>query len=123
MALANRWAAVVGIAAVLAAGAACRGGAKNPLLGSWELDADQTGVGVAAFVRQMGDEHIEFAPDRVRIGDAELPVRYVVEKDRVRVIRTDREHEDRVELLGGGAIRVYFPAGYEAVYQRVPGAG
>lgn len=123
MSSAARWMALVGMAFALAAVVACRGGPKNPLLGSWELDGVRTGPGIAAFVRQMGDDHIEFTPDRVRIGETELPVRYVVEEHQVRVIRTDRQHEDRVDLLEGGAIRVHYPAGYEAVYRRAAGGG
>lgn len=126
MAPARRWAVVVGLVgavAALAAVAGCRGGVRNPLLGSWELDADRTGPGIAAFVRKMGDSHIEFTSDHVQIGETELPVRYVVEEHRVRVIRTDRQHEDMVDLLEGGAIRVHFPAGYEAVYRRAAGGG
>ena len=88
------------------------------------MDSDQTSLGAAAFARQAGFDRITFESDRVLTGDLELQVRYVVEEDRVRIVRRDRDHEDVVELLDGGLINVELPPGIPVVYRRAgPGAG
>jgi hypothetical protein len=77
-----RWLA----AALLAIALGC--GPANPLLGEWEVDPLQTGAGALAVVRQSGDDHIVFEADRVRLGPTELPVRYEVEENLVRLFVT-----------------------------------
>jgi hypothetical protein len=110
------------VAALLAVSAAC--GPSNPVLGEWEMDPRQTSLGAVAFTRQAGFDRITFESDRVLTGDVELSVRYVVEEDRVRVVRTDRDHEDVVELLDDGFIDVEVVPGIKVVYRRAgPGAG
>jgi hypothetical protein len=110
------------VAALLAVSTAC--GPSNPVLGEWEMDPRQTSPEAAAFTRQAGFDRISFERDRVLTGDVELSVRYVVEEDRVRVVRTDRDHEDVVELLDDGLIDVEVVPGINVVYRRAgPGAG
>ena len=118
-----RWGLSETLAAVmLVVFAAC--GPSNPVLGEWEMDSDQTSLGAAAFARQAGFDRITFESDRVLTGDLELQVRYVVEEDRVRIVRRDRDHEDVVELLDGGLINVELPPGIPVVYRRAgSGAG
>jgi hypothetical protein len=109
-------------AALLAVSTACS--PSNPVLGEWEMDPRQTSLGAAAFTKQAGFDRITFEPDRVLTGNVELSVRYVVEEDRVRVVRADRDHEDVVELLDGGLIDVEVVPGIKVVYRRVdPDAG
>ena len=108
----RRWLA----AALLTLPLAC--GPANPLLGEWEVDRDATSAGVLALVRQTGDDRVIFEEERVLLGPTELPVRYEIEEDRVRLIRTDRDFEHEVDLLASGMIRVHYPAGYTAVYRR-----
>ncbi len=93
-------------------------GEGNPLLGEWEVDPQETTVGVLSLVRRTGDALIVFEPDRVRLGPDELPVRYEVDESRVHLIRTDRDFVHEVDLLEGGQIRVHFPGGYSVVYRR-----
>jgi len=110
------------VAALLAVSTAC--GPSNPVLGEWEMDPRQTSLGPAAFTRQAGFDRITFESDRVLTGDVELSVRYVIEEDRVRVVRTDRDHEDVVELLDDGLINVEVVPGMPVVYRRAgPRAG
>ena len=107
---------------LLFAFAAC--GPQNPVLGVWEMDADHTSSGAAAFTRISGYDRITFESDRVLTGDVELNVRYVIEEGRVRIIRQDRDHEDVVTLLEDDLINVDFPPGIKVVYRRAgSGAG
>jgi hypothetical protein len=109
-------------AALLAVSTACS--PSNPVLGEWEMDPRQTSLGAAAFTKQAGFDRITFEPDRVLTGNVELSVRYVVEEDRVRVVRSDRDHEDVVELLEDGLIDVEVVPGIKVVYRRAdPDAG
>jgi hypothetical protein len=98
-------------------------GREPPLLGEWAVDPEATAPGVLALLRHTGDERIVFERDRVRLGPTVLPVRYEVESDRVRLIRSDRDAEHLVELLEHGRIRVHYPLGYSAVYRRVEERG
>lgn len=99
-------------------------GPSNPLLGEWEMDSSQTSLGAATFARQSGFDRLTFEPERVVTGDVELSVHYIIEEDRVRVVRRDRDHEDVVELLANGLINVEIPPGISVVYRRAgPGAG
>ena len=109
---ATNWIAAALFAVVLGCGEA------NPLLGTWEVDPQETTVGALSLVRRTGDALLVFEPDRVRLGDDELPVRYEREESRVHLIRTDRDFVHEVDLLEGGRIRVYFPGGYAVVYRR-----
>jgi hypothetical protein len=103
-------------AAILAAVLGC--GEANTLLGEWEVDPQETTVGVLLLVRRTGDELVVFEADRVRLGPDELPIRYETEGGRVHLIRTDREFVHEVDLLESGKIRVHFPGDYTAVYRR-----
>ena len=88
------------------------------------MDSSQTSLGAATFARQTGFDHLTFEPERVVTGDVELRVRYVIEEDRVRVVRRDRDHEDIVELLADELINVEIPPGISVVYRRAgSGAG
>ena len=99
-------------------------GPSNPVLGEWEMDSSQTSLGDSTFDRQSGFDRLTFEPERVVTGDVELSVHYIIEEDRVRVVRRDRDHEDVVELLADGLINVEIPPGISVVYRRAgPGAG
>jgi hypothetical protein len=90
----------------------------NPLIGEWTMDRADTAPGAAALATKSGLDHITFAPTTVLAGDTELAVDYIVEGDRIRIVRRERDYEDLVELLEDGRIRVHLPAGIPVVYKR-----
>jgi hypothetical protein len=59
--------------------------------------------------------------DSVASPDTEIPVGYVVERDVVRVVRSDGRGEHRVELLRDGRIRAELPIAVTAVYRPARG--
>jgi hypothetical protein len=109
-----RWGAPLLVAAALAA-AAC---GRNPILGAWELDRDETSRGAAAAVDATDLATLRFEGDAIVSPGTKIPVTYVVEGDVVRVVRGDGRGEHRVEVLPDGRLRVELPIGVTAVYRR-----
>jgi hypothetical protein len=109
------WRAACLLAAALAA-AAC---GRNPILGDWEVDRDETTRGAVLAVEATDLVTLSFEADAVVSPGTKIPVRYVVEDDVVRVVRGDGRGEHRVEVLPEGRLQVELPIGVTAVYKRV----
>jgi hypothetical protein len=87
--------------------------ARNPILGSWTVDADRSPPGSASGLKMSGATDLEFLEGRMVAGSSSLDVTYIVEKGRVTVttmqgqgtvydIRSD--HEISVETPMGPII-------------------
>jgi hypothetical protein len=100
--------------ALLLLAAAC---GRNPVLGAWEVDRDDNERGVLLAVDAAELATLRFDSAVVVAPGVEIPVRYVIEDDLVRVLRDDGRGEHRVELLPDGRIRVDLPIGMTAVYR------
>jgi hypothetical protein len=96
--------------------AAC--GPSNPVLGDWEVDAQETSSGALVAVEATQLEQISFTGAAVVAGDTEIPGSWVVEEGRVRFVREDGRGEHLVELLPEDRIRIELPIGVSAVYRR-----
>jgi hypothetical protein len=103
-------------AALLAFGFAC--GPRNPVLGAWEIDADDNSRGTLLAVEAAEMTTLRFESASIAAPGAEIAVSYVTEGDVVRVVRGDGRGEHRVEVLPDGRIRVELPIGVTAVYRR-----
>jgi hypothetical protein len=104
--------------ALLLAGVWLAACSRNPVLGDWEIDRDDNTRGALLAVEVAEMETLRFEADAVASPGTEIPVRYVVEDDVVRVVRGDGRGEHRVERLPDGRIRVELPIGVTAVYRR-----
>lgn len=89
--------------------AAC--GPANPVLGDWEVDAQETSSSalVAVEATQLG--HLSFTGAAVVAGETEIPGSWVVEEGGVRFVREDGRGEHLVELLPEDRIRIELPIG------------
>jgi hypothetical protein len=96
--------------------AAC--GPSNPVLGDWEVDAQETSSGALVAVEATELERLSFTNAAVVSGETEIPGSWVVEEGRVRFVREDGRGEHLVELLPEDRIRVELPIGVAAVYRR-----
>ncbi len=101
--------------AVALLAAAC---GRNPVLGDWELDRDETSRGALLAAEAAELTTLRFESNSVDVSGTEIPVSYVVEGDLVRVVRGDGRGEHRVEVLPDGRIRVELPIGVTAVFRR-----
>ena len=109
-----RLGALLVLAAALAA-AAC---GRNPILGAWELDRDETPLGTVLAVDATDLATLRFESDALVVPGVEIPVTYVLEDDVVRVVRGDGRGDHRVDVLPDGRLRVELPIGVTAVYRR-----
>jgi hypothetical protein len=109
-----RWrhCALLGIALLAAA---C---GRNPVLGEWEVDRDETARGALLAIEAAELETLRFESGSIASPGTEIPVSYVVEEEVVRVVRGDGRGEHRVEVLEDGRIRIELPIGVTAVYRR-----
>lgn len=108
------------LAAVALLAAAC---GRNPLLGDWELDRDETSRGAVLAAEAAELTTLRFASDSIDVPGTVIPVSYVVEGDVVRVVRGDGRGEHRVEVMPGGRIRVELPIGVTGVFRRAGSQG
>jgi hypothetical protein len=95
--------------------AAC---SQNPVLGDWEIDPSQTGRGAILAAEATDLAEVSFRRDAIAAEGVEIPVSYVVEENRVRLIREDGRGEHLIEVLPDGKIRVELPIGVVAVYRK-----
>jgi hypothetical protein len=102
--------------AVAALGVAACG--RNPLLGEWELDRDETPLGAVIAVEATDLATLRFESDALVAPGIKIPVTYAVEGDDVRVVRGDGRGEHRALVLPDGRLRVDLPIGVTAVYKR-----
>ncbi len=96
-------------------------GPSNPVLGNWELDRQATRPGAVLAVDAADLEELSFSGDGVLAGDTEIPGTYVIEAERVRLVRTDGRGEHTIELLAPDRIEIQLPIGVTAVYVRAGG--
>jgi hypothetical protein len=92
---------------------------QNPVLGEWEIDAGENRRGAILAAEASDLERLSLLADSITAEDTEIPVSYVVEEDRARVIRGDGRGEHLIEMLPDGKIRIELPIGVSAVYRRV----
>lgn len=116
--MSGRVARGVAIAAAAWIAAACDGAGRNPVLGDWVIDRDQTrdGAVIAAEVTDLAE--ISLRRESIAAKDTEIPVSWIVEDGRVRAVRGDGRGEHAIEVLPEGRIRVELPIGVTAVYRR-----
>jgi hypothetical protein len=107
---------VFALAVALFALAGC--GRSNPVLGDWEVDRQETDRGAVLAVQAAGLETLSFDGDGASSGDTRIPGEWVVEEERVRLLREDGRGEHAIELLPDDMIRVDLPIGVSAVYRR-----
>ena len=100
---------------VVLVAAAC---GQNPVLGDWEIDPAQTGRAAILAAEATDLAEVSFRRDAIAGEGVEIPVSYVVEEGRVRVIREDGRGEHLIDLLQDGKIRVELPIGVVAVYRK-----
>lgn len=113
--MSRRGAAAIGLALWLAS---C--GQRNPVLGDWELDRQATNPG-AVFVIDAADlETLSFDGNGAASGDTDIPGEWIVEEDRVRLVRGDGRGEHAIEVMSEAEIRVELPIGVTAYYRRKP---
>lgn len=93
-------------------------GDQNPVLGDWDIDSQQTERGAVTAAELTDLSTLTFRSDAIVTNDTVIPVSYVVEGDRVRLIREDGRGEHLVELLPEDRIRVDLPIRVSAVYRR-----
>jgi hypothetical protein len=91
---------------------------QNPVLGDWDIDRQETGSSALAAAEATDLLTLTLRSDAIVAEDTEIPVSYVVEEDRVRLIRDDGRGEHLIELLPDDRIRVELPIGVSAVYRR-----
>lgn len=96
--------------------AAC--GQRNPVLGAWELDRDETSHGAVLAAEATELTTLRFESGSIASPGTEIPVTYVFEEGVVRAVRGDGRGEHRIEVLPDGRIRVELPIGVAAVYRR-----
>lgn len=102
--------------AVMLVASAC--GDQNPVLGDWSIDRHETERGAVTAAEVTDLSTLTFRSDAIAAKDTVIPVSYVVEGDRVRLIREDGRGEYLVELLPEDRIRVELPIRASAVYRR-----
>jgi hypothetical protein len=107
---------VVALVVSLFALAGC--GRSNPVLGDWEIDRQETDRSAVLGVEAAGLETLSFDDDGARSGDTAIPGEWVVEKERVRLLRADGRGEHAIEVLSDERIRVELPIGVSATYRR-----
>jgi len=90
----------------------------NPVLGSWEIDPAENRRGVLYAAEATDLSQITLAPAGIEAQDLTIPAEYVVEGERVRIVRADGRGEHLVDLLPDDKIRVELPIGVTAVYRR-----
>jgi hypothetical protein len=91
---------------------------RNPVLGDWEIDRQETERGAVLAAEAAELATLRFESDAVAAPGVEIPVSYVREGDVVRVVRGDGRGEHRVDVLPDGRIQVERPIGVTAVYRR-----
>ena len=96
----------------------CAGCSRNPVLGDWELDRSETGMGAVLAVQAAGLETLSFDRGGAHSGDTEIPGEWVVEEGRVRLVREDGRGEHAIEVISDDLIRVELPIGVTAYYRR-----
>jgi hypothetical protein len=107
-----------GLGSLLAAAFVAFACGRNPVLGDWELDRDETPRGAVLAVEATDLETLRFEGDAVVSPGTTIPVTYVVEGDVIRVVRGDGRGEHRLELLPDGRLQAELPIGVTAVYRR-----
>jgi hypothetical protein len=103
-------------AAVVLVTVAC---GQNPVLGDWSIDRQESERGAVTAAELTDLSTLTFRSDAIVANDSVIPVSYVVEGDRIRLIREDGRGEHLIELLPDGRIRVELPIRVSAVYRRV----
>ena len=103
-------------AAVVLVTVAC--GQNNPVLGDWSIDRQESVSGAVTAAEAADLSTLTFRGDAIVAKDTVIPVSYVVEGDRIRLIREDGRGEHLIELLPDGRIRVELPIRVTAVYRR-----
>ena len=106
----------VALAVGLLALAGC--GRSNPVLGDWEVDRQETERGAVLAVQAAGLETLSFDGSGARSGDTQIPGDWIVEEERVRLVREDGRGEHAIEVLAADQIRVELPIGVTATYRR-----
>jgi len=91
---------------------------QNPVLGDWDIDRQETGSSALAAAEATDLLTLTLRSDAIVAEDTEIPVSYVVEEGRVRLVREDGRGEHLIELLPDDRIRVELPIGVSAVYRR-----
>ena len=91
---------------------------RNPVLGDWEIDRGESGRGAVLAAQATDLANLTFRSDAIASEGTEIPVSYIVEQDRVRIVREDGRGEHLIDLLPDGRIRVDLPIGVSAVYRR-----
>jgi hypothetical protein len=102
-------------AAVMLVAVAC---GQNPVLGDWDIDRQETERSAVAAAEVTDLLTLTLRSDAIVAKDTEIPVSYIVEGDRVRLVREDGRGEHLIELLPDGRIRIELPVGVSAVYRR-----
>lgn len=105
----------LGIATLLLAVVGC---GRNPVLGTWEIDRDANERGVLVAVEAAELATLRFDGESLTAAGREIPLRYVMEDDVVRLVRADGRGEHRARVLDDGRIEVELPIGVSAVYRR-----
>ena len=108
----------VAVAVAALAATACERISGNPVLGDWVIDRDQNRAGTVIAVEVTDLAELSFRDDSIAAEDTEIPVRWVVEENRVRAIRGDGRGEHAIDVLPDQRIRVELPIGVAAVYRR-----
>ncbi len=108
------------LAIVLAVGLAALAGCgrSNPVLGDWEVDREQTPLGAVLAVQAAELETISFDSGGATSGETRIPGEWIVEEDRVRLVREDGRGEHAIAVLAEDRIRIELPIGVTAVYKR-----
>lgn len=100
---------------VALAAAAC---GQNPVLGDWEIDPAESERGAVTAAEATGLSMLTLRADAIVTEDIEIPVSYIVERDRVVLVREDGLGEHAIELLPDDRIRIELPIRVSAVYRR-----
>jgi len=102
----------------LALALALAGCGRNPALGDWVIDRDESSRGAVLAAEAAELETLSLRSDAIVAKGAEIPVTWEVEGPVARAVRGDGRGEHRVEVLPDGRLRVELPIGVTAVYER-----
>ncbi|MBW2416163.1 MAG: hypothetical protein JRG76_16820 [Deltaproteobacteria bacterium] len=100
---------------VVLAAAAC---GQNPVLGAWDIDAQENTRSALAAAEATDLTALTFRRDAIVAEGTVIRVSYVIEEGRVRLVREDGRGEHLIELLADDHIRIELPIGISAVYRR-----
>lgn len=114
--LARSWLAFVLIGLLGLCPFAARAGSGNPLIGTWHLDEEASGIAGAAFA--FGGGTMEFRADKMLSGSNVLAVEYEVEDDRVIVMFPSQGRGQVYQIMDRNRIALEVIPGQQAVFQR-----